>query len=214
MRIVAISDTHLREKPPVAWPVGDILVHCGDATSRGTAEELERFGRFLGTLPYEQIVFTYGNHDFLGETNRPEADALIRAGLRPEQSIDILIDEEVTVSGVRFYGAPWQPRFFDWAFNLDRGADLKERWDLIPDGIDVLITHGPPVGILDRVPDGQEVGCVDLANAVQRVRPKVHCFGHIHDSYGWTERNGIQYFNCAQLSEQYKWVNPPMVFDV
>jgi len=90
----------------------------------------------------------------------------------------------VIIEGVKFYGSPWQPRFFDWAFNLDRGEEIKKKWDLIPMDTDVLITHGPPYGILDLTHEGEKVGCEELMKAVLRVQPKIHIFGHIHEAYG------------------------------
>jgi Icc-related predicted phosphoesterase len=110
-----------------------------------------------------------------------------------------LIDDMVTVEGLNIYGSPWQPTFFDWAFNLDRGAPLKEKWDLIPStGVDILVTHGPPMGILDKVYDGERVGCEELAKAVkERIKPRLHVFGHIHEEAGRLDQDGIIYVNAA-----------------
>jgi hypothetical protein len=84
------------------------------------------------------------------------------------------------------YGAPWQPEFYDWAYNLPRGgSELKEKWGMIPDNTDVLITHGPPHGLLDAAMDGFLCGCEELLEAVTtRVKPRLHIFGHIHEGYG------------------------------
>jgi len=91
----------------------------------------------------------------------------------------------VLSEGIQVYGSPWQPEFFNWAFNLYPGAELKEKWDMIPDTTDVLITHGPPRMILDRVDDGTFTGCAQLRDAIaQRVKPRLHVFGHIHEGYG------------------------------
>ena len=84
------------------------------------------------------------------------------------------------IDGVKFWGSPWQPAFYDWAFNVPRGRQLAEMWALIPDDTDVLITHTPPYGILDQVENGELVGCEDLREALLRVKPKLHVFGHIH----------------------------------
>lgn len=90
-----------------------------------------------------------------------------------------------TPTDLLVYGAPWQPEFYDWAYNLPLGARLKEKWDQIPDGVDVLITHGPPHGILDAAADGHLCGCPDLRDTItQRVKPRLHIFGHIHEAYG------------------------------
>jgi Icc-related predicted phosphoesterase len=94
-------------------------------------------------------------------------------------------DELLPRQGIETYGSPWQPEFCNWAFNKNRGADIKEKWDLIPDTTDVLITHGPPKDILDLCAHGGRAGCEMLRDAVvDRVKPRLHIFGHIHEGYG------------------------------
>ena len=110
--------------------------------------------------------------------------------------------------------APWQPWFFDWAFNLERGAPIRAKWDRIPAGIDVLVTHGPPAGILDRTVHGLDVGCADLLDAVRRVRPRVHVFGHIHEAHGTLERDGTRFVNASTCTVRYEATNPAVVLDL
>jgi len=105
----------------------------------------------------------------------------------------------VEIDGVKFWGSPWQPEFFNWAFNLPRGRRLAEIWALIPDDTEVLITHTPPYGILDRVDSGEHVGCEDLRRALQRVKPKVHVFGHIHEDRGVVEQKRHHIYQCLYL---------------
>ena len=94
-------------------------------------------------------------------------------------------DRTISSPGIEVYGAPWQPAFCNWAFNLLPGSELKEKWDLIPDSTDVLITHGPPRTILDLTEEGDYTGCALLRETItQRVMPRLHIFGHIHESYG------------------------------
>ena len=96
-----------------------------------------------------------------------------------------LEDCATEIYGVKIYGTPWQPKFCGWAFNLDRGQQLMEKWDMIPDDTDVLITHTPPVGYGDLCATGDRAGCVDLLMSVQhRIRPKYHIYGHIHEGIG------------------------------
>jgi Icc-related predicted phosphoesterase len=115
---------------------------------------------------------------------------------------------------VRFWGSPWQPWFHDWAFNLPRGPKLREVWDRIPADTDVLVTHGPPRGILDRTIVGDEVGCDDLRDAVARVRPRVHVFGHIHEARG-THRVGPTLFvNACSCTLDYEPNNAAIVVDL
>lgn len=75
-----------------------------------------------------------------------------------------------------------QPEFHKWAFNLPRGSQCLEKWDKIPEDTDVLITHTPPIGHGDLCCTGVRAGCVELLTTVQqRVKPKYHIFGHIHE---------------------------------
>src|SRR4030095_16002792 len=140
IRIVAVSDTHSRHQS-VEVPDGDLLIHAGDATMQGTAEEITEFNRRLGTLPHRRKVFCAGNHDWLFERTPNLARRLLT-------NARYLEDELIEVMGLRLYASPWQPRYFDWAFNLDRGAEIRRKWGLIPEGLDLLVTHGPPAGIL------------------------------------------------------------------
>ncbi len=112
------------------------------------------------------------------------------------------------------WGSPWQPRFGDWAFGLDRGPAIRERWDLIPDGLDVLITHGPPAHIGDRLLSGEHVGCEDLRQVVRQRRPRLHVFGHIHEGYGVVREGGITYVNASVCDAAYRAVNRPVVISL
>jgi Icc-related predicted phosphoesterase len=118
------------------------------------------------------------------------------------------------VAGLRFWGAPWQPWFLDWAFNLPRGEALRSKWALAPSGVDVLLTHGPPHGILDRTATGDQAGCEALRAAVRRVRPRLHVFGHIHDGHGWTREDGMLFVNASICTVAYAPTNRAVVVDV
>ena len=175
-KIVCLSDTHNCSEQIIV-PDGDILIHAGDATIRGTIDEIILFNEWFANLPHTYKVFVAGNHDWLFETNNSYA----RNSL--DKSIIYLQDSWVEIGGLKIYGSPWQPRFFDWAFNLMRGAELAEKWKLIPDDTDILITHGPPFGILDDVPRQyfiENTGCEELRKRVETIKPKLHIFGHIH----------------------------------
>jgi len=218
MRIVCLSDTHNRHGE-LSVPPGDLLLHAGDATMRGTEAEIAAFDEWLGSLPHRDKVFVAGNHDLMFESDPPRARRLLRNAVYLE-------DSGLSISGVDIWGSPWQPWFMDWAFNLQRGAPLKEVWDLIPQRTSVLVTHGPPQGIRDRVGKvvpqimsaamglGRHVGCEELLAAVGRVRPRVHLFGHIHEGYGQEERDGTLFVNAASCDASYRLVNSPIVIDV
>ena len=121
-----------------------------------------------------------------------------------------LFDKLVNIDGLNIYGSPWQPEFYNWAFNVKRGKELAEIWAKIPENLDILITHGPPSGILDYTYTGMNVGCVDLITKIMEVKPKISCFGHIHYGYGEKVVNGVQFFNAAVLGEQYTLENKPI----
>ncbi len=218
MRIVCLSDTHGRHGA-LAVPEGDVLVHAGDASMRGDDREIVAFATWLAALPHRHKLVIAGNHDWLFERQPGLARELLGA-------VTYLQDSGTTIDGVRFWGSPWQPWFMDWAFNLRRGAPLKARWDLVPEGTDVLITHGPPQGILDQVAgivpraisamagQGEHVGCEELLAAVQRLAPRLHVFGHIHEGYGEETRDGTRFVNASNCDRFYRPVNRPIVVDL
>jgi predicted phosphodiesterase len=206
VRVVCLSDTH-DQHGGITVPDGDLLVHAGDATLRGTRAQIEAFDAWLAGLPHPHKVLIAGNHDFAFERD-PAAPSWIR-------SATYLEDQGVVVGGLRIWGSPWQPRFFDWAFNLDRGAPLAAVWAKIPGDTDVLITHGPPRGILDCTSRGEAVGCDDLLREVlERVRPRLHVFGHIHEAHGREERDGITFVNASICDLRHSPVHPPIVVDL
>lgn len=206
LRIVAISDTH-NMHDMVMVPDGDILIHAGDFTNQGTPEEIERFNAFLAELPHRYKVVIAGNHDFAFERTPEEARAMLTSCI-------YLQDEAVTIEGLKIYGSPWQPEFMDWAFNLPRGEPLREKWALIPEDTQVLVTHGPPAGHGDVLCSGLAVGCQDLREAVERVRPQLHIFGHIHEGHGITQNEYTSFINASSCDESYEPFNPPVVIEL
>lgn len=208
LKIVAISDTHCRHHS-IKLPKGDVLVHAGDVSSRGLKAEILDFLQWFGAQPFAHKIFIAGNHDFFFEkTKKGVIEPLLPTG------VHYLNDSGVCINGVHFWGSPVTPFFHNWAFNRQRGVALRKHWNLVPNETDVLITHGPPFGILDQVLNGRNNGDKDLLPCLQRVQPQVHLFGHIHESYGKVIRNGIRFFNCSQLNESYELVNKPFVFDI
>ncbi len=212
MKIICISDTHNCNEN-IAVPDGDILIHAGDSTTRGTPDEIEKFGAWFSNLPHKYKIFIAGNHDFFFEDD----------GLDPKvielffPNCIYLQDSFVEIEGLKIYGSPWQPRFYDWAFNLNRGAELAEKWKLIPPDTDILITHGPPFGILDEVPRKyfvENTGCEELRKVVETVKPKLHIFGHIHCGYGQTEQFGVKFVNASTCDEEYNPTQPPIIIEI
>jgi predicted phosphohydrolase len=204
-RLILVSDTHgFHDQVPV--PPGDILIHAGDISMLGTLPDVERFDAWLGALPHRHKIVVAGNHDFCFE-RQPRASAA-----RLTHAI-YLLDQAVTLDGIRFYGSPWQPWFFDWAFNLPRGPALRAKWDLIPVNTDVLITHGPPLGHGDLTIRGDRAGCADLLDVVSGLRPPLHVFGHIHEGAGQTEAGGTRFINASVCTVDYRVANAPVVVD-
>jgi hypothetical protein len=235
MRLVFISDTHnlpLHQRGELVVPDGDVLVHCGDGTMSGDREEISKFAAWFRLFPHKHKVFVPGNHDwgfhiaYENWRDSGKLDALL--------TIDwahMLIDKELVIDGVKFYGSPWQPEFCNWAFNLPRGPQLRAVWDKIPTDTVVLVTHTPPMGILDEVQSikyvydkqkghmdkrrvNEHVGCADMLNAVRRIKPKVHAFGHIHGAYGRKEIDGTTFINASIADESYTMTHAPIVVEL
>ncbi len=190
VRIVAVADTHLYHKK-LRVPDGDIFVHAGDMCGDGPWHELRTSAEWIMSLPHKHKVVISGNHDW-PFVHEPEAARKLFDGAT------YLQDAEATIAGVRFYGSPWQPQFFDWAFNLPRGGrELDAVWSKIPQGLDVLITHGPPHGIGDRCYHGERVGCEHLLRHVRTRRPRLHLYGHIHDDGGMWKEGTTTFINVT-----------------
>lgn len=207
MKIVIISDTH-NKLSEIKVPDGDLLIHCGDFCGFGRMQELERFSQEFAGLPHKYKVVVAGNHDWPLE--REHDSARLHLG-----QFHYLQDELVELAGLKIYGTPWQPTFMNWAFNLPRNSKhLKEKWEQIPAGLDILITHGPPYGVLDKTKFGQHVGCELLRERVRELKPRLHCFGHIHEAYGRVEENGTLFVNAAVLNALYRPANSPVVLEL
>jgi predicted phosphodiesterase len=204
VRIVCISDTHEQHRR-IEVPDGDVLVHAGDITYHGDPAAIADFDAWLGTLPHPHKIVIAGNHDFAFERD-PGAAALLAHA-------HYLQDGGIELAGLRFWGSPWQPRFFDWAFNLDRGPALAAVWAKIPEGTDVLVVHGPPHGILDRTHAGVSAGCEELERRLREMvhPPKLVVFGHIHEGYGIETRGATTYVNASSCTRRYAPTNPPIV---
>lgn len=235
IRIVVISDTHNRT-PKI--PDGDLLLHAGDLTMGGNFLEIAKVGLWIQSLPHKYKFVIAGNHDWLFEKDNSLARYALGVNPGAENSPVYLQDsmglidlwpgktEKDQQDGrlIEIWGSPWTPRFFDWAFNLDRGLLIAQKWAKIPEGIDILMTHGPPYGILDSVknydlqkagvlPKGQDperAGCRDLLERVKILKPKLHVFGHIHVAYGVHYEDGTLFVNAAQ---GYKGEHKPVVVD-
>ena len=149
MKITFISDTHTKhEEIRKDLPGGDLIIHAGDLMNSGyEPQDIASFVNWyssLLTMDYKHRVFIAGNHDRMFEDNPELTEELINAY---SGGLIYLQDQTHVIDGVKIYGSPWQPAFYDWAFNLPRcGQDLMRVWNAIPKDTDILITHGPPFG--------------------------------------------------------------------
>merc|ERR1712137_986140 len=227
---VAISDTHAQHRD-IQVPPGDILLHAGDFCFFSTEEEIKDFDNWLGTLPHKHKIVVGGNHDFLFDEKWcrvPENADFWKSGVgenwgdtenrerirRLLTNCTYLVDEEVTVEGIRIYATPAQPPLMGhkWAFVVDDDERISE-YDKIPDDLDVLLTHCPPYGKGDRSLIGS-FGCPYLLDACARKKPRFHVFGHIHDGYGVTQDKWTTFVNASICTSFYHPYHAPIVFKV
>lgn len=209
-KFTCISDTHgFHDR--IELPGGDVLLVAGDITGSGELPTVYSFSDWIKDVPYEYKVVIAGNHDFSFEKDDDRHEKAERALI--DAGVDYLYDSSITIDGIKIYGAPWQPEFGGWAFNLPRGRSLELAWSKIPEDSDIVITHGPPFGILDKVYYDQiEVGCLELTKRLKAVEPAVHVFGHIHETYGVEEGDITTFINASICTLQYQPLNPPISF--
>lgn len=207
-RLVLISDTHTFTP---ALPDGDILLHAGDLTFRGTEDELVGAFEWLGAQMHSHVIAIPGNHDW-DLQRRP--DYWVRY-TRLVHQIHLLIDTAVTAGGFRVFGCPWSPWFCDWAFG-HRPDVARNYWSAegIPTdamSADIWLVHGPPKGLGDKCRDGN-VGCPSLLSAIDREMPRLVVGGHIHEGGGRMTLYGrTLVVNASVLDGEYKMKPEPII---
>ncbi len=196
MKIIAISDSHSQHENIIIPPC-DILLHGGDFTyfSKGGDQEIINFFNWFYQQPAKHKIFIAGNHEVLFESKESFFKDLLPPG------VIYLNDSMVEIEGLKIWGSPITPYFHNWAYNRQRGVNIKKHWDLIPENIDILLTHGPAYKIIDEV-GHENVGCKDLLDTLNRVKPKLFCFGHIH-RHQYKLYNNIHCYNCAMVDSNY-----------
>jgi Icc-related predicted phosphoesterase len=221
MKITLISDTHTKHKQVTEdLPGGDLLIHAGDFMTSGynPMEAMQFFKWFDEIDNYDAKIFIAGNHDRWMQDEPEEAKGILTG----YKTIDYLEDARLDLwdkedQQLVIYGSPWQPYFYNWAFNLPRnGEELKSKWDAIPTNTDILVTHSPAWGTLDDVEGrrGDHLGCELLAKHINEVvKPKIHVCGHIHSGYGYYFNGQTHYFNASVLNERYNYTQKPLTFD-
>ena len=212
MLICAISDTH-GQHAALNIPACDILIHCGDMCLDRDPHVQANYinNEFLPWFDRQHAthkVFIAGNHDFVFVEHPGLVDG------RKYPSIHYLCENSVTLSGLRIWGSPWTPWFMDWAFNGPRDPILAKKffdnlYSSIPADTDIVVSHGPPQGILDN-----GLGCASLRRYVDRIRPHACIFGHIHEGYGTKRVDNTIFANASVLDVKYNLVNTPIVFSI
>lgn len=199
MKIVIVSDTHgLHDELPREIE-GDLLIHCGDFETTAEVDcwfERQRFSRVLAVA---------GNHDHDAFATESERNRVF-------YNAELLTDRLVEIGGLKIFGSPWIGELEDAAYSKTH-EELDTCWAEIPDETDLLITHVPPYGILDRARNGEHWGCRALADRVQELNLRLHCFGHVHASYGVEDRYGITFANASSLSGG-EICNRPLTFEL
>lgn len=208
MKICFISDTHNQHKS-VKIEKCDIIIHAGDFCNFGKDYEAEEFFNWFSSLNQcQHKVFIPGNHDRVLELAPKYIASII------PNNIVYLNNKGITINGLKLYGTPAQPEFYNWSFNYPE-TFLYNFWNLIPANIDILITHCPPYGIRDPNFKKESVGSPSLLNCVKnRIKPKYHVFGHLHQGYGMEQQDDIIFINAALTNDNYKLINPPIYIDI
>jgi len=221
MKFVCISDTHLQiSEHNTPLPEGDVLIHAGDLLNRGSIEELIKAKMYFQQVSpkFKYIIFVPGNHDRIFETN----EQLSRTILSEVKNLTVLIDQSMNINGIKIYGSPYQPEFCNWAFNLPRGGEsLRQKWEMIPEDVDILITHGMPYGILDLVaanaynPMSSHVGCEELLKRIKQLKSlDIYIGGHLHFNGNQEHHEeGVSFYNVAVCDEMYRPINGVRVIE-
>ena len=188
MKILHLSDTHGLHHRIKEMPKADVIVHSGDISNTGTEEEVLDFLNWFIELHYPHKIFVTGNHD-LCLWDAEDIEEL-------PGNVHFLQDKGVEIDGLKFFGI---------AYNHSE--------ELIPIGTDIVITHEPPVMILDKSA-GTHWGNASLRNRILEIKPRYHLFGHAHDGYGINKQDGIVFSNAALLDDMNRLVRKPKLYKI
>ena len=239
MRITHISDTHNKHTQLNGLlPGGDLLIHSGDISSLGRQSEVERFVKWFNSIDnYANKIFIAGNHDMSFDSEQllvnklkhfdgvSDSDEFVSIG-KPQwlevllasdlnQNVFYLENSFVMLDDIKIWGSPITPTFgYGWGFNVNRGYDINQIWNRIPNDTDIVITHGPIHSYCDRTDrGGLNVGCEQLYHRLNEVKPQLHFSGHIHEAYGYRATDWGYAFNGCNCDLSYLVNNKPMTFD-
>jgi len=239
MRITHISDTHNKHNQLNGLlPGGDLLIHSGDISSLGRETEVKRFVKWFNDINnYTNKVFIAGNHDMTFDREQLLRDKLAHfegrteydtecaegkpdwleelLGIHLHPNVFYLENNFIEIDQIKIWGSPITPSFgYGWAFNKDRGYDINQIWNQIPNDTDIVITHGPIHSYCDRTNrEGLNVGCEQLYHRLNEVQPQLHFSGHIHEAYGYRQTKWGYAFNGCNCDLSYLVNNKPMTFE-
>jgi Icc-related predicted phosphoesterase len=225
MKLVVVSDTHSYHRK-VEVPDGDVFIHAGDITWRGELEIFADFANWLKELPHKNKVIIFGNHELGMRSEVKKGIIKTHSGSSRDVVLQLMKDAGATylensginIDGINFWGSPATPYFMDWEWNYQRGKEIGKIWDLIPQDTNVLITHGPPYGILDSVQDHARgpQGCEMLNKKVKQLpNLKAHVFGHLHQDGGKMVKLGNTIFaNVAICDDAYSTSREPTIIEI
>jgi len=206
MKVVCISDTHSMHYDIADLTDGDLLIHAGDFTLRGLSHEVEQFADWMREQPHKHKVVIAGNHDLCAESH-----GLLTKEIFESREIHYLRDSSVTLDGAVIYGSPWQPFFNNWAFNVEKEEDLYTKFSNAPADTDILITHGPPRGVLDRNKEGELCGSTALRARILEITPALFVCGHIHEARGIDFLGNTRCVNAACVDLRLKMLRSPEI---
>ena len=216
MRVVCMSDLHnewtggtLQAKDINALK-GNLLLIAGDIVSgTGNVAQYKSFAAWLGHLNFERIIAIPGNHDVLMEVDFDKSAGLFSHDPR----VTFLDQETVEYRGLKIYGEPRQPAFYNWAYNVPRDR-MKRVWDKVPKDTDILLTHGPPLGAGDLTLRGPRVGCEYQREWILKNEPRLVVHGHIHYSAGLYQLGKTTVINAACVDENRNPTQSPIVINL
>lgn len=190
----------------ILLPDGDILIHTGDFTKKGSYFDIRDFLNWFVAQPHVYKIFIAGNHE-IGLDRGPMRESkldLIKTFVKSNNNLFYLENSGINVCDLEIWGSPASPFFYNWSFNYHRGEEIANIWKNVPNTVNILMTHGPPLGILDSVPServldpSEKVGCEDLLNRVKQLKQlKLHAFGHIHTGHGVLIQDNVTFVNAA-----------------
>ena len=219
MKFVCISDTHNQHENLVFdGTEGDILVHTGDFSNFGNLLNVKNFISWFQEQPFPIKILIAGNHDVSLDKDlmkdHKAINEVIDTYVRQNSNLIYLDESGYDIDGIKIWGSAYTPGGSkQWAFQYFSNEEAESRWSKIPEDTDVLLTHGPPFGILDKY-NGENLGCpVLFKHVMERVAPVFHCFGHVHNTHGFEKCGLTTFINSAMVLDDWAG-KPPIVFEI